>query len=143
MNHYTVLDAFFAVLLLIFTCIIGSGDAPEDAGLGSHNRLVHVPTSDVLKNFGLEKELERVSKKSIRAGRGKTRGRKYKIKKGPLLIVSKQSDVIKAVSNIPGIDIVNVKNLNVEMLAPGEVPGRLTLWTVSAIENLEKEKLFR
>ena len=60
-----------------------------------------------------------------------------------MLIVSKQSDVIKAVSNIPGIDIVNVKNLNVEMLAPGEVPGRLTLWTVSAIENLEKEKLFR
>ena len=38
---------------------------------------------------------------------------------------------------------VNVKNLNVELLAPGEVPGRLTLWTVSAIENLEKEKLFR
>jgi len=98
---------------------------------------------DVLKNFGLEKELERVSKKSIRAGRGKARGRKYKIKKGPLLIVSKQSDVIKAISNIPGVDIVNVKNLNVELLAPGEVPGRLTLWTVSAIENLEKEKLFR
>lgn len=98
---------------------------------------------DVLKNFGLEKELERVDKKNIRAGRGKTRGRKYKIKKGPLIVISKQSNVIKAISNIPGVDIVNVKNLNVEMLTPGTVPGRLTLWTVSAIENLEKEKLFR
>ena len=42
-----------------------------------------------------------------------------------------------------GIDIVNVKDLNVELLAPGKIPGRLTLWTASAVEVLEKEKLFR
>jgi len=97
---------------------------------------------EALKNFGFEKELERVDKRSIRAGRGKARGRKYKIKKGPLIIVSKQSNVIKATGNLLGIEIVNVKNLNIGLLAPGEVPGRLTLWTQGAIETLEKEKLF-
>ena len=49
---------------------------------------------------------------------------------------------MKAANNIPGIEIVNVKNLNVKLLG-GEVPGRLTLWTQSALEVLKKEKLFR
>ena len=94
-----------------------------------------------LKNLGLEKELHRVDKKKIRAGKGKSRGRKYKTKKGPLIVISKESGIKKAANNIPGIDIVNVKNLNVELLG-GEVPGRLTLWTASALEVLEKENLF-
>lgn len=98
---------------------------------------------EALKNFGFENELERVGKKNIRAGRGKARGRRYKIRKGPLIIVSKQSEVMKATDNLLGIDIVNVKNLNIAMLAPGKVPGRLTLWTQGAIETLEKERLFR
>jgi large subunit ribosomal protein L4e len=103
-------------------------------------------TKDViesLKSFGLEKELDRIERKKVRAGRGKVRGRKYRAKKGPLIVVSKQGKIMKAIANIPGMDIVNVKNLNVEKLAPGEIPGRLTLWTVSALEVLEKEKLFR
>lgn len=96
---------------------------------------------NALRAFGLENELERVDKKSVRAGRGKSRGRKYKTKKGPLIVVSKESNIIKAASNIPGVEVVNVKNLNVKLLG-GEIPGRLTLWTASAIETLEKEKLF-
>lgn len=103
-------------------------------------------TKDVigyLKSFGLEKELERTSKKKVRAGRGKSRGRKYKTKTGPLIVVSEKSNIMKAANNIPGTDIVNVKALNAELLAPGEMPGRLTLWTTGALEVLEKEKLFR
>ena len=73
---------------------------------------------------------------------GKLRGRKYKTKKGFLIVVSKESKVIKAADNIPGVDVINVKNLNVENLGGG-VPGRLTLWTASSLEVLEKEKLFR
>ncbi|MFH0868481.1 MAG: 50S ribosomal protein L4 [Candidatus Woesearchaeota archaeon] len=95
-----------------------------------------------LKAFGLEKELSRTDKKKIRAGRGKLRGRKYITKKGPLIVVSKESAVTKAANSIPGIEVVNVKNLNAELLAPGGIPGRLTLWTAGAIEILEKEKLF-
>ena len=98
---------------------------------------------DILNAIGLGKELERVEDKSIRSGKGKLRGRKYKSKKGPLIVVvSKDAKLIKAAANVPGIDIVDVKNLNAELLAPGEVPGRLTIWTSGAIEMLEKEKLF-
>ncbi|MDP6600168.1 MAG: 50S ribosomal protein L4 [Candidatus Woesearchaeota archaeon] len=105
-----------------------------------------VKTKEVLsslKSLGFEKELERVGEKNVRSGKGKTRGRKYKTKIGPLIVTSKESSITKAASNIPGIDIVNVKNLNIELLAPGEFSGRLTLWTMGAIETLEKEKMFR
>ena len=98
---------------------------------------------EILNGIGLEKELIRVNKKKVRPGKGKSRGRKYKTKKGPLIVVSKHSSIMKAAGNIPGVDIISVKDINVEMLAPGEVPGRLTLWTAGAIKVLEKENLFR
>jgi len=96
----------------------------------------------VLKGFGLEKELNRTSKKTVRAGKGKARGRKYKAKKGPLIVVSKKCSIVKAAGNVPGIDVADVKSLNAELLAPGAVLGRLTLWTKSAIEVLTEKKLF-
>ena len=96
-----------------------------------------------LKTLGFENELARVEEKKIRAGKGKSRGRKYKKKKGPLIVVSKMTNSIRAFENIPGIDIVEVKSLNAELLAPGAKAGRLTLWTKSAIEIMEKEALFR
>lgn len=103
-------------------------------------------TKEVLKaltKIGLEKELARVEEKKIRAGKGKSRGRKYKKKRGPLIVVSKIDKLGKAVVNIPGVDVVEVKNLNTEMLAPGAKAGRLTLWTSAAINLLEKEGIFK
>lgn len=96
-----------------------------------------------LMALGFENELSRVEEKRVRAGKGKSRGRKYKKKKGPLIVVSKTGNLINAVANIPGIDIVEVKSLNAELLAPGAKAGRLTLWTKAAINILEKENLFR
>jgi len=98
---------------------------------------------EILNKLGLEKELERVSEKKVRAGKGKLRGRKYRAKKGPLLVVSKKDKLMKSASNIPGIEVVDVKSLNAELLAPGGVAGRLTLWTKSAIEEMEKQNLFK
>ena len=49
---------------------------------------------------------------------------------------------MKSLSNIPGIDIVRVKDINAELLAPGGKAGRLTLWTKDAIEYMKKEKSF-
>ncbi len=96
-----------------------------------------------LRSMGFESELSRVEEKSVRAGKGKSRGRKYKKKKGPLIVVSKTERLMKAASNIPGIDIVEVKSLNAELLAPGAKPGRLTLWTKASIDILEKDNLFK
>ena len=97
---------------------------------------------DSLKKLGLENELKRVEDRKIRAGKGKMRGRKYRQKIGPLIVISKKDKISDSASNIPGIDVVEVKNLNAELLAPGGHAGRLTLWTKAAISILEKEKLF-
>lgn len=97
---------------------------------------------DTLIKLGLKEELERAEKKKIRAGKGKLRNRKYKRRKGPLIVVSKDCKLLKSANNILGIDVCEVKNINAELLAPGTIPGRLTLWSKGAVELLEKEKLF-
>ena len=97
---------------------------------------------DIMIKLGLEKELVRSSEKKIRAGKGKMRGRRYRRKKGPLFVVSKDCPLLRSAQNLPGIDIVIVDSLNTELLAPGTMPGRLTLWTKSALERMQKENLF-
>lgn len=97
---------------------------------------------DSLKKLGFDDELERSSEKTYRAGRARLRGRKYRKRKGPLFVVSKQCPLLKAASNVAGLDAVAVTDLNAELLAPGAVPGRLTLFTQSAVDKLDKEKLF-
>ena len=102
-------------------------------------------TKDVIKvfeNLGLQKELERLENRKVRSGRGKNKGRKYKLKKGPLIVVSKKCKLINAAENINGIDISPVNLINVELLAPGSQAGRLTIYTQAAIEKLEEEKMF-
>ncbi len=96
-------------------------------------------TKDVenfLLSLKLDDELKRVKMKKIRAGKGKMRGRKYRTKKGPLIVVSEDKGIGKACKNIPGIDVSLVKNISVEDLAPGILAGRLTIWSKSSIEKL-------
>lgn len=97
---------------------------------------------NILKKLGLQDELKRISKRKVRAGKGKMRGRKYRIKKGPLFVVSKDCPLIKTIQNLQGCDICQVQNVNTELLAPGALPGRLTIFSEDAISRLEKEKLF-
>ncbi len=93
--------------------------------------------TEVFKAIGVYADVERAKeRKRYRAGRGKMRGRRYVRKKSVLLVVSKDDGVVKAAKNLPGVDAVLVKDLNVELLAPGCHPGRLTVWTKSAIEYL-------
>ncbi len=96
----------------------------------------------VLTALGFKEEVERTKKKKIRAGKGKLRGRKYKKKKGILLVVSAECSLMKAANNLTGIDIIPVHHINAEFLAPGGVPGRASLFTEKAVEILEKERLF-
>jgi large subunit ribosomal protein L4e len=96
----------------------------------------------LLKKIGFEAELQRTAIKKIRAGKGKNRGRPYKKKKGPLLVVSEKCPVVNAARNVQGVDVCNVKDLNVELLAPGTDAGRVTIWSNKAIEVMQKERLF-
>lgn len=97
---------------------------------------------NMLNKLGLEKEISRVKQKTVRAGIGKIRGRPYKNKKGPLIVVSSECKLSKSAANIPGIDVSVVNKLNAELLAPGCAPGRLTIFTEKAIESMSKENLF-
>ena len=93
--------------------------------------------AEVFKAIGVYADVERAKEtKRVRAGKGKMRGRRYVMKKSILLVVGRDDGVIKAAKNLPGVDAVLVKDLNVELLAPGCVAGRLTVWTKSAIEYL-------
>lgn len=94
---------------------------------------------EALINLGSLSDLYRVKEsRKIRAGRGKTRGRKIKQAVGPLIVVAENKGIVKAARNIPGVDVATVNNLNAEILAPGTHPGRLTLWTKNAIERLSE-----
>lgn len=97
---------------------------------------------DLMIKLGLEQEIERISVKKIRAGKGKMRARKYNSKTGPLFVVSKSCPLSKSAVNIPGVQVCRVNDLNTELLAPGTNPGRLVIFTEDAIKKIEQEKLF-
>ncbi|MCW3983739.1 MAG: 50S ribosomal protein L4 [Candidatus Bathyarchaeota archaeon] len=92
---------------------------------------------EAFSSLGFDAELTRVKEsRNIRAGKGKHRGRKMKQAVGPLIVVVDGKNLMAAASNLPGVEVTTVTNLNTEMLAPGTHPGRLTVWTNGAIEKL-------
>jgi len=94
---------------------------------------------ETLINLGMLSDIYRVKEsKKIRAGKGKLRGRKAKHAVGPLIVISENRGIVKAASNILGVSVVTVNNLNSEILAPGSHPGRLTIWTRGAIQKLDE-----
>jgi large subunit ribosomal protein L4e len=96
----------------------------------------------VLAAAGFSEEFTRSSEKTLRSGKGKMRGRKYKLRKGPLLVVADACELQQAGRNIPGLEVVRLTDLNAELLAPGAVAGRATLFTKAAIEKLASTNLF-
>ena len=91
----------------------------------------------ILQAVGLSDELERIKEKKVRSGRGKGRGRPYRRKVGPLIVVSKKCPLQTAAKNIPGVSISTTNLLNIEKLAPGGVPGRLCIFPQASIKTLE------
>jgi large subunit ribosomal protein L4e len=96
-------------------------------------------TKDVIKaldKLGVYDDILRSANgKHIRAGRGKTRGRKYKTPKS-ILIVSTTEEIQKSSKNLSGVDVVKPEKINIEHLAPGGDPGRLTIFTKSALKEI-------
>ncbi len=102
-------------------------------------------TKDVeklLMDLGFADELERSAVKKVRAGLGKMRGRRYQRRKGVLIVAGGKCPLLNAAQNVPGVDVVEVRALNAQLLAPGTDAGRATLWTEKAVQKLAEEKLF-
>jgi large subunit ribosomal protein L4e len=92
----------------------------------------------LLEKLGLKEELEKVKNtKKVRPGQGKSRNRRYKLRKGPLVVYDNTSSLVtQRARNIPGIEFCHVDRLNLLQLAPGGHLGRLIIWTREAFERL-------
>ncbi len=96
----------------------------------------------ILCNMGLKEDLIKIKDyRKIKAGKGKSRGRKYKIKKGVLIVIKDDFGIINATRNIPGTDVIKVQNLSINDLAPGGTSGRLIIWSQSAFNELNNYKV--
>jgi len=73
----------------------------------------------------------------MRAGKGKLRNRRHVQKLGPLVVYDQDQGLTKAFRNIPGVDCIQVDNLNLLKLAPGGHVGRFIIWTESAFKKLD------
>lgn len=69
--------------------------------------------------------------KKVRAGRGKTRGRKYKSNAGMLFVIASDEEMSRN-----RIDIVKVSDLKIKDLAPNGEAGRITCYTEKAIKEI-------
>ncbi|KAE8671641.1 60S ribosomal protein L4-1 [Hibiscus syriacus] len=81
----------------------------------------------VLKQVGAYPDVEKFKdSQGIRPGKGKMRNRRYISRKGPLIVYGTEgAKLVKALRNIPGVEVVNVERLNLLKLAPGGHLGRI------------------
>jgi len=91
---------------------------------------------EVLEKIGINSDVLRSANgKHVRAGKGKMRGRRYRVPKS-LLIVSVKEGLLQSSENLSGVDISKPQQLNIELLAPGGIAGRLTIFTKSALTKI-------
>jgi large subunit ribosomal protein L4e len=97
------------------------------------NKIITLKTKERLESLkNILKDLFSIAikKKTVRAGKGKRRGRKYKSNAGALIVVGKGEKM-----RVSGVDIKKANVVSVTDLAKGGV-GRLTIYTENAIRDL-------
>jgi len=85
-------------------------------------------------------DVDRLKSRRPRTGKSSLRGRSTKIGKSVLFVVSNSKKLSYACGTIPGVEAQSAKNLSVLDLAPGGVPIRLTVYSKSALKEIEKIK---
>jgi len=93
---------------------------------------------ELLKKLGVYSDVERAAEGTkVRAGKGKMRGRRYVEPKSVLFVLEDHASPFAiAVKGLPGVDVVEPQLVSVLELAPGGVPGRLTVVTTKSLELL-------
>ncbi len=93
---------------------------------------------ELLEKIGVYSDIQRAHDgRNIRAGKGKARDRKHRKPVSLLVVLPKDSDGIKAFSNLPGVTVKTPDRVTVEDLAPGGDIGRLTLFSVQSLNGME------
>ncbi|VVB65415.1 50S ribosomal protein L4 [Candidatus Gugararchaeum adminiculabundum] len=93
--------------------------------------------ASLIEKLGIASDVERAKDRAKK--RSGVRKRKAgRVMPRSILVVAGDANaaILKAARNIAGVDVASIDELDAEMLAPGSNPGRLTLWTESAIEKL-------
>ncbi|MFW6436933.1 MAG: 50S ribosomal protein L4 [Halococcoides sp.] len=94
-------------------------------------------TQAALETFaalGIAGDIERAEGTTVKSGRGTTRGRKRRRPTSVLVVTGEEPS--RAARNLAGVDVTTGREVNAEDLAPGGQPGRLTVWTESALEEV-------
>ncbi|RDB29344.1 60S ribosomal protein L4-B [Hypsizygus marmoreus] len=92
----------------------------------------------LLKSLHAYADVIKVSNsRKLRAGKGKLRNRRHRQRRGPLVVYNEDSGIVKAFRNLPGVELVNVRRLNLLQLAPGGHLGRFVIWTEGAFALLD------
>merc|ERR1719472_347183 len=92
----------------------------------------------MLKKLGAYADVNKVvASKTMRAGKGKLRNRRFVQRRGPLIVYEKDGGITRAFRNIPGVELADVKSLNLLQLAPGGHVGRFVIWTEGAYKSLD------
>lgn len=86
----------------------------------------------VLEAAYKEAFIKLLQEKRQRAGKGKMRGRQYKKSAGLLFVIAEGEEMKRK-----GIDVVQVKDLEMSDLAPNGQPGRFAAYTEKAIKEIE------
>lgn len=91
-----------------------------------------------MKYIGAWADVQKVlDNTKIRAGRGKLRNRRYRTRRGPLVVYKGNNvPLLKALRNVPGVEVAHVSRLNLLQLAPGGHVGRFVIWTEDAFKEL-------
>merc|ERR1711884_711892 len=63
--------------------------------------------------------------------------RKHVQKLGPAIVYAQDNGIVRAFRNIPGVEVLDVNNLNVLRLAPGGHVGRFLIFTEDAFKALD------
>lgn len=93
---------------------------------------------EILKKINAYADVERVKEsRTLRAGRGKSRNRRFRQRRGPLVVYKEDKGIVKAFRNIPGVELLPVSSLNLLNLAPGGHLGRFIIWTEPAFAELD------
>ncbi|KAJ5165476.1 Ribosomal protein L4/L1e [Penicillium coprophilum] len=87
----------------------------------------------LLQAVGAGPDLVKVQKsRKMRAGKGKLRNRRFRQRRGPLVVYNPETDgkdLVKAFRNIPGVETSS---------PPGGHLGRFVIWTSSAFQALDQ-----
>jgi len=93
---------------------------------------------EVFNSLKLNQDIDRLRMRKKRTGKSALRGRSTKIGKSVLFVTKNSKNLSKACGSFPGVEVTSVNRLSVLDLAPGSVPIRLTVYSKSAIEEIEK-----